>query len=154
MATYNDWAFVLGPCATLMVGIGVIGIAFMQWILARRKLRLDLFDRRYKVYSGTREFLLVVLAKVRFSDDELRTFYAATSDAEFLFERDVVAYLEEIKRRAIDARKHGILLEPLPVGEERSRHVQAETDHLLWLGGELENLKKPFLPYLGFENVR
>ena len=46
------------------------------------------------------------------------------------------------------------IYEPLPVGEERSKHVQAEHDDLLWLTDQFTAINKAFAPYLGFANVR
>ena len=144
----------LAPIATLIVGLAVAFIAWQQWQLARNKLRLDLFDRRYKVYDATRKFLSVILGKADFLDSQLFEFYAGTSDAEFLFESDVVDYLAELRKRAIDMRTHQHVFDPLPVGEERSRHVQAAHDQLLWLSEQITAQKSVFAPYLSFAKIK
>ena len=138
----------LAPSATLIVGLSVAYIAWQQWQVARSKLRLDLFDRRYKVFEATRKFLAVILRDARFEDSQLFEFYAGTSDAEFLFGSEVVDYLAEIRKRSLDMRLHQKLYEPLPVGDERSRHVQAQHDQLVWLGDQLTAMSKTFRPYL------
>ncbi|PZV13387.1 MAG: hypothetical protein DCF20_15240 [Pseudanabaena sp.] len=143
----------LAPSATLIVGLSVAYIAWQQWQVARSKLRLDLFDRRYKGYEATRKFLAVISRDARFEDSQLFEFYAGTSDAEFLFASEVVDYLAELRKRALDMRLHQKLYEPLPVGDERSRHVQAQHDQLVWLGDQLTAMSKTFRPYLGFSNV-
>lgn len=142
------------PIATLIVGFAVAFIAWQQWQLARSKLRLDLFDRRYNVYDATRKFVAGIVSEATFSDAQLFAFYAGTSDAEFLFGSDVVAYLAALRKRTIDMRMHQKLYQPLPVGEERSRHVQAENDQLLWIGEQLTAMTKTFTPYLGFSHVK
>jgi hypothetical protein len=68
-------------------------IAWQQRQIARNKLRLDLFDRRYRVYDATRKFLSVILRDATFTDSQLFEFYGGTSDTEFLFGSDVVDYL-------------------------------------------------------------
>ena len=65
-------------------------IAWQQWRVADNKLRLDLFDRRYKVYDATRKFLAVIIREATFTDSQLFEFYGGTSDAEFLFGADIV----------------------------------------------------------------
>jgi hypothetical protein len=40
--------------ATLFLSVAVAVIAWQQWRVADNKLRLDLFDRRYKVYDALR----------------------------------------------------------------------------------------------------
>ena len=145
----------LAPSATLIVGLSVAYIAWQQWQVARSKLRLELFDRRYKVFEATRKFLAVILRDARcFEDSQLFEFNAGTSDAEFLFGSEVVDYLAEIRKRSLDMRFHQKLYEPLPVGDERSRHVQAHHDHLVWLADQLTAMSKTFRPYLGFSHVK
>jgi len=53
----------LSPIATLIVGLAVAIIAWQQWRVAKDKLRLDLFDRRYKVFEATRTFLTLTVKK-------------------------------------------------------------------------------------------
>ena len=89
-----------------------------------------------------------------FEDSQLFEFNAGTSDAEFLFGSEVVDYLAEIRKRSLDMRLHQKLYEPLPVGDERSRHVQAHHDHLVWLADQLTAMSKTFRPYLGFSHVK
>jgi len=107
----------LAPWATVIVGLSVACIAFQQWRVARNKLRMDLFDRRYKIYEATRKFLTEILRSASFDDSHLFEFYAGSSDAEFLFRSDVVDYLSHIRKRAVDMRTHQKVYEPLPVGE-------------------------------------
>ena len=140
--------------ATLFLSIAVVAVAWQQWRVAEDKLRLDLFDRRYKVYDATRKFLAVILREATFTDSQLFEFYGGTSDAEFLFGVDVVEYLAQIRNRAVDMRTHQDLYEHLPVGDERSRHVNAKHGDLSWLNDQITAMTKIFTPYLGFANVR
>lgn len=140
--------------ATLFLSIAVVVVAWQQWRVAENKLRLDLFDRRYKVYDATRKFLAVIVRDATFTDSQLFEFYGCTSDAEFLFRSEVVDYLAQIRKRALDMRLHQKEFEPLPVGAERSRHVQAHHDQLSWLSDQLTVMTSVFTPYLGFANVR
>ena len=126
----------------------------MQWWVALNKLRLDLFDRRYKVYDATRKFLGTIFREAKFTNSELFEFYAGTSDAEFLFGADVVDYLGQIRKRAVHMQTAQQIYEPLPVGDERTLHVQAGHDDLSWLTDQLTGMTKIFAPYLRFGNVR
>jgi hypothetical protein len=142
------------PLATLVLGFAVAYVAWQQWQIARHRLRLDLFDRRYKVYDAARKFLSIILREARFEDSQLFEFYAGTSDAEFLFDSDVVDYLEQVRKRAVHMRTAQKIYEHMPVGDERSRHVQSEHDDLLWLTDQLTAMTAVFRPYLGFSHVR
>jgi hypothetical protein len=139
---------------TLFLSFAIVIIAALQWRVADNKLRLDLFDRRYKVYDATRNFLSVILREANFTNPQLFEFYAGTSDAEFLFGAEVVKHLDEIRKRAIHLQTAQKLYEPLPVGEQRSKHVQEAHDDLLWLTNQITAISKTFAPYLGFTNVR
>jgi hypothetical protein len=139
----------------VFLSLAVVIIAALQWHVADNKLRLDLFDRRYKVYEATRKFLAVITREAAFAQSQLIEFDIGTSDAEFLFRADVAAYLAEIRKRALHMRTARQLLEsPCASDDERSRHAQAEHDDLLWLGDQITAMTKNFAPYLGFANVR
>jgi len=140
--------------ATLFLSVAVVVIAALQWRIADNKLRLDLFDRRYKVYDVTRKFLATILREANFTNSQLFEFYAGTSDAEFLFGADVTEHLEKIRKRAVHLQTAQRIFEPLPVGDERSKHVQAAHDDLSWLTDQITEITKTFAPYLGFANVR
>jgi hypothetical protein len=45
------------PIATFALSVAVACVAWAQWRIARNKLRLDLFDRRWQVYAATRTFV-------------------------------------------------------------------------------------------------
>ena len=139
---------------TLVLGVAVAVVAWLQWWVALNKLRLDLFDRRYKVYDATRKFLAGILRDGKFTNSELFEFYAGTSDAEFLFGADVVEHLAQIRKRALHMQTAQTLYEPMPVGDERSLHVKAAHDDVLWLTDQITAITKTFAPYLGFANVR
>jgi len=154
MKDFIDFISKLSPIGTLMVGFAVVCIAWQQWQVAHAKLRLDLFDRRYKVYDATRAFLSVIVANENFDNSQLFTFYAGISDAGFLFDAAVVDYLEQIKTRAIDMRLKNKLLGNLSNDDERAHLAQAETEQLLWLSEQLKVMGKVFTPYLGFSHIK
>jgi hypothetical protein len=52
----------------LIIAGAVAAVAWLQWWVALNKLRLDLFDRRYKVYDATREFLALLGRRRRTCD--------------------------------------------------------------------------------------
>ena len=139
---------------TAFLSLAIVIIAALQWRVADNKLRLDLFDRRYKVYDATRKFLTGILAKANFTLSDLFEFNTATFDAEFLFRADITKHLDKIRERAVHLQTTQQIYDPLPVGDERSRHVQAAHDDLLWLTEQFTAINKAFIPYLGFTNVR
>ncbi len=140
--------------ATVFLGIVASWIAVQQLRLARHRFRLDLFDRRYKIFDATRSFLSVILREATFKDSNLFEFYAGTSDTEFFFGPEIVAYLFDIRKRALDMRLSQKKYERLPVGEERSRLVDAEHQEAAWLNDQIVAITVVFRPYLSFSKIR
>jgi hypothetical protein len=141
--------------ATLFLSVAVIAIAALQWRVADNKLRLDLFDRRYKVYDAARNFVASIIREATVTDSQLAEFNIGTSDAKFLFEPDVAEYLAEIRRRAHSLRTTRQLLEKRPTSDdELARLAQSENASVVWLSDQFSEMTKIFTPYLGFANVR
>jgi len=143
----------IASALTLVIAFAVAVIAFFQFKLAHDKLRLDLFDRRYKVYDAIRCFLSVILQRATFDDADLFKFYAGTSDAEFLFDAEVVEYLKQIRTRANDMRLQAKLYQR--AGDaERTRMIDAESQKLMWLTDQLTGMSKVFAPYLSYSKIK
>ena len=138
----------------MVVGLSVAFVALQQWLLARHKFRLDLFEKRYKVYEATAQFLAVIMAHANFQDDDLRVFSIGTRDAIFLFPKRITDHIHQIRCRALDMRLFQTQFERLPVGEERSKLVDKNHVELKWLLHQMEELASTFKPYLGFQRVK
>ena len=136
--------------ATLAIACAVAYVAWQQWRLARHRFRLDLFDRRYRVYDATNKFLMFG----QLDDENLFKFNIGTADAEFLFDAGVTDFLAEVRKRAVNVITQQKIFERMPVGEERSRHVQAAHDDRLWLAQQSTAASRVFMPYLGFSQIK
>lgn len=137
----------------LTVSLLVAVIAARQWGVAKNQLKLNLFDRRYKVFDATRKFLAGT-CEVNFSEAHYLKFFAETSEAEFLFGPEVVRYLAEIRKRSIDRRRHQTAYENQQVGDKRNLLMDAETNELNWLANQITEMSKTFRPYLGFSHIK
>ena len=69
--------------ALLTPTVAVIGslVAYRQWVLARNKLKLDLFERRFAVYEAARNLLASIMTSGKAKDAEIFKFMVATRDA-------------------------------------------------------------------------
>jgi len=140
--------------ATLFLSVAVVVIAWQQWFVARNKLRLDLFDRRYKVYEATQKFVDSTNNDPAHVDSYLNDFNAGTSNAEFLFDADVLNYIKLVRMRAVDMRTARVLYETEQDSEERTRNIQKYEADRKWLIEQATAMTKTFAPYLGFQNVK
>ena len=81
--------------ALLTPTVAVLGamIGYRQWRLAQNKLKLDLFDRRFKVYEAARDLLASIMTSGKAMDDKVFKFLVATREAKWLLDIDVANYL-------------------------------------------------------------
>jgi hypothetical protein len=144
----------LSMVATLVFGSIAAYIAYQQWRLTRYKFRLDLFEKRYKVYAAAAQFLSTIMVKAAVDDEDLSAFDIGTMDAVFLYPKQIMGHLQQIRCRAIDMRTYQKQFEQLPVGDERSRRVNQNHAELIWLSEQLESLPSKFDKYLSFKSVK
>lgn len=111
---------------TLLLAAIVAWIGYQQYILARARFKLDLFDKRFAVYKATQKFLSIILGAARFEMEEFWEFRRDTQDAPFLFRNDIVEFLDAIDKTALNLRTAAKCYEHLPAGDERTRLVNRE----------------------------
>jgi hypothetical protein len=138
---------------TLFLSIAVAIIAAVLWWVVDNKLRLDLFDRRYKVYDAARQLIVHIISRANLDDSQLCKFNAETLDAEFLFDADVVSFLDALRDQALKIQAARKLLECSPAGDEHSRQAQIQHDAIQWFRDQLRPMTTVFKSYLGFANV-
>lgn len=156
---FKDFA---GPTATIIAAIAAVSVTvYFAWHqkkiakeqadIAREKLRLDLFEKRFRVFDAARKLLCEVAVHRRASDDNLRAFVIGTAEAVFLFDDDLSGYLVEIRNRAQKLQSLSDHLQDqklLPVGDQRSKAVKKSDQHFNWLVEQLEGLGDKFKPFM------
>jgi len=98
--TLPEWiqyAQALGPTIVAMV-VGCIAayVAWRQWKTAHYRLRLDLFDRRLRVFVATRNLLNKAIINGQLMHRDLHEFAQASQGAEFLFDGPTKQYFQTI----------------------------------------------------------
>ena len=79
-------------------------IAYQQWRTNRRRLQLDLYDRRLRLYEAVIKYIIVVKTDFRPKLDDLIEFRRSTAEADFLFGPDIRAYLNELFKHGVQLR--------------------------------------------------
>lgn len=136
---------------TVIIGISVAILAYQQYRLAKDKFRLDLFEKRFSVYKGVQVFLTKIMSKGRVESSDFFEFRGSTQDAVFLFENDIPDFIKSLDEKALAVNTITEQLKGSPIGEERSRLVEQESERLTWLLNQLPRLKEVFGPYLRFK---
>jgi hypothetical protein len=135
---------------TAMLAAIVAWTGYQQHKLAKERLKLDLFEKRFAVYKATQHFLSVILSRATFDDNELFEFRGGTQDGTFLFGHDIPEYIKVLDHKALDMKLAHMQLEDLPKGDERSALVKQKMKLFSELTDELPRLKEVFAPYLRF----
>ncbi len=141
-------------CLTIMtvcVGVFVAYVGYQQYCISREKFKLDLFEKRFSVYKGVQVFLTHILINAKFEIEQLYKFRADTQDAVFLFDKDIVVYIDSIDKKSLEFNCLCDELENIPVGEERTKKCEEKARLLKGLIGQLPKLKEVFAPYLKFK---
>ncbi|MBC8378484.1 MAG: hypothetical protein H8E62_04845 [Planctomycetes bacterium] len=139
-------SFITGFLAAIVAWTG-----YQQHKLAKERLKLDLFEKRFAVYKAAQRFLSIILRDANFKDGELFEFRGGTQDGTFLFGPDIPDYIAMLDKKALDMKTANMQLEGLPKSDERSELVGKEMQLLKELTDELPRLKEVFAPYLRFD---
>ena len=167
MGTFLTIVQILGGLLTPIIAIIASWIAYQQWKTSRRqhelaqdKLKLDLFDQRYKVYQGLLDFIDAANIDGRPSREAFGRFYLAINPAKFLFGDDLWKYLELVRKQAADLRAAGAMIakatedrcETIPMAH-LTQASETERELLTWFYNQPEEASKQFLPYLNFKDA-
>ena len=140
---------------------------WQQKNIAAKNLKLDLYDRRYKIYKVTNDYILAVLkdATPAFVDDgqlldyvKWVDFNLQTKETPFLFEADVESYISKVRDNSQALIKaYNVLKDPTnypKYGAEYSSNLEVFKKIRTWFDDELRTLEKHFEPYLSFRYIK
>jgi hypothetical protein len=128
-------------------------IAWQQWKVNERKLALDQYERRLKIYQRVVEMLRFVCSKFRPEIHDLLMFSAETAEADFLFGPEISKYIDEIYT-------HGVALNtvkaeyrdytqlPFPPGYDPKKVGDAMMEEEKWFMAQCSVAKEKFRKYL------
>lgn len=119
--------------------------------ISKDKLRLDLFDRRYKVFEAFRTFLGDFITTARIENANLSKFILNTTDTLFLFEEDITIYKKELQEKAIRHKQVLSMLERGVQDDDKRIKLAEEAEKLeKWFGEQYSKTGEVFRKYLHF----
>lgn len=151
-----SFEFIKGlPAALITLGLGYVALRVQrhQANVATAKLNLDLFERRYKIFEATWSELSNAIQNesVQMSNSSFTNLFPS---AEFLFGKEIRAYMEEISKKCTD----------LWTIQQKTRAnqnivpqdlINKQTDLLNWFVKQAsEDCRGRFGPYLDFSKWR
>ena len=128
--------------SVLLAVIALIGawIALQQMLIARAKLNIDLFDRRFAVYIATRKYIVAMLQHMGGTQEEAVAWWAVASSAPFLFDKEITKFIEEVNKRGMGMRAR--------VGDkaihESQEHIGEYNAHFMWFAKNIDLLEDIF----------
>ncbi len=148
--------------ATIIIAVIVAWISLQQWKVNREKFRLELYSRRFEIYTAVLNYLRAVnssagIESARPSDD---TFLKAYSEAVFLFpdESGLVPLLTQFDQRAdeilayFDLRRDGGLAGI--DGRTNKVYADAYKQNHEWMDDFVLKLQETVAPYLNFHGYK
>ena len=146
---------------TLQILIAIL-LAYVAWQnykinekglkIQKDKLRLDLFERRLVVYEACQNFLSSFELAGRVINDELVKFLKDSSNAEFLFGKEISEYVDKIGKKTLRHKQVLRRLEDttLLVGDKRNQLAIEAEQIEEWIQGQREECRSAFRKYLHF----
>lgn len=141
------------PSSTLAVATIAVYIAWQQYKTARNKLKLDLFDRRFRVYQAQQLFAYSCAKIQSLDQDSYDKLQALLPDAVFLFDADICDYLKELQMHASRLQLLRMQIGSAETQEQRGVFVDQQTPILQWVINESIHSEQRFLRYLSFKKV-
>ena len=151
----DDIVRLLSGLLTPLVAVFVAFIAWQQFKTARDKLRLDLFDRRYRVYRALMELFTTIHVNGTATLDDVGRFGSESDQKRFLFGDDVSSYLTEVRHKAVELHQCQPLIDQRnPDDAKRGAAIEKDLELLRWFGKQSDGIAaQKFAPYLDFKKI-
>lgn len=120
--------------------------------IEKDKLRLNLFDRRLRVFEACQDLLSFVVREGKPTRDENLKFLRNSSEAEFLFGKEIETYIDEMSKKSLDLIhvREKLDNKVYKTEEERTKLTGEDEELFEWFRHQYENSRKLFRKYLHF----
>ena len=147
-AAIDVFSAVLTPVIAIIAAL----IACQQWKTNHGKLRLDLYDRRLRVYQAVAQFINKVLKDFSPEPQDIFDLRGNTVEAYFLFGCDIGDYLKKLTARAVELRKwkskYRDSQDAQPEGYHHDEVVEGLDREERWFAAQPEEAQRHFGRYL------
>ena len=134
----------------ILVSLVVFFIALQQFLLAKEKFKIDLFQKRFDVFKGAESFIYQLRFNKDFKHEVFYKFNIETQTASFIFDDDIQKFLYDLQGKGRDLKYLSDTIKPLEVGDERHKTFLKIESIQNELEGVETMLEHTFSPYLKF----
>ena len=133
-------------------------LLYKQYRIQQYRVKMDLFDRRFKVYSHVRKFILTGSKDGGTKLEVVQDFLSNIPEYEFIFDKDgeIVKYIDELIDRGLTyhhLREQIMDLNSYPIGYERDQLIKEKHPHMVFFTSEFRQVKNRFNKYLHLGEV-
>jgi hypothetical protein len=140
-----------GPLALVALAIAIWGssIAWGQWVTARSKLVLDLYEHRLKAYDAFRGPIGQAVRDGASDTINFLDYIVAENRAKFLFGHDVVTFLAKMRHALSQLGYASTMLKGDRLeGEELRKHLDIQRESMEQLANFWTRFDELALPYM------
>ncbi|MEW5957573.1 MAG: hypothetical protein AB1801_07610 [Chloroflexota bacterium] len=142
----------LSGLLTPVIAVVTAYIAYRQYKNDNERLKRDLYEKRYGIYSNLMETIALVVQEANVDMKTLINFKKSTREAYFLFGDDISSYLDEIYQKGLKLQTINKVLDGnLPVGEKRNQLADQDADLMTWFAAQFDVARVKFSRYLSLE---
>ena len=128
-------------------------IAAQQSSILQAQNNLSLFEKRFKVYESLANLVAAGLRQADISYDDLRTFFQNTREAKFLFEEDLILYINSVLERC--AQIHATSVKMKNTSDEKYMElVDQHGKDMEYLIACMEEIPQRFEKYISFKHIK
>ena len=153
----RDWFDYVAALTPALIAVFVAFVAYRQWMVARQKLRLDLYDKRFTVFEVALKVYQESLGETELTEpayEELhRKFITAMIEARFLFSVDsgIAKVMEDFNKSIFVVKGSRRIMKTSGIPpEELNKVFNKFTDEQMLFPNKLEDLERRMKPYLTF----
>jgi hypothetical protein len=148
--TLKELVEISSAALTPLIAVLTAYIAWQQYQVSHSMLKKDLYERRLGVYKVSMSYLADIMREGAIEYRRVNQFYAEVSEADFLFDDQILGKLEELYRRGL----HLAYLQKklfIPANssrlspDEHDELVDEESSLLTWFGKQPEQTKELFM---------
>ena len=141
----------MGANVMVLLAILVAIIAGQQFLLAKEKFKLDMFEKRFAVFNSLNLFIADAIVKPKVTSESIQRFNTDTKTASFLFGDDILNLIEEVKKKGREMRFLDDTLEVMGAGGTRQKLLIEKESKKQELTNLADNLRNAFSNYLKFK---
>ena len=149
---------ILSGLLTPVIAMIALYIAYQQFNVNRNKLKLELYEKRYKMYLFIKDFIEHFSINFIFSSSEFRKFNTQANECKYLFDKDINALIKNIQKNVL---KILALNEQLsrsdlyPVDSKERQQFDSEKLELMkWFNDLYFDIEEYFMEYLEFKKIK